>query len=125
MHGITLRAVMVLAPRSHTESNVGQCALLSASGRTPSSMMKATGGMIDSFSYKFTVASTLRLNHRFPSECYSINEIKLLSTTFDIRSHLRLLQNGQNTFQRILHNQNPALRRQPAPCPTSPRADQT
>src|SRR5688500_1607944 len=118
MHGITLRAVMVLAPRSRTESNVGQYAWLNASGRTPSSMIKATGGMIDSFSYKFTVVSTLRLNHRFVSECYSINEIKLLSTTFDIRSHLRLLQNGQNTFQRTLHNQNPISRRRPAPRPT-------
>src|SRR5688572_1835704 len=125
MHGITLRAVMVLAPRSRTESNVGQYALLNASGRTPSSMIKATGGMIDSFSYKFTVVSTLRLNHRFLSECYSINEIKLLSTTFDIRSPLCWLHSDQNTFGHTPHNQNPIWRRRPAPRPTWLRADQT
>jgi hypothetical protein len=48
MDGMTLRACMVLAPRSPRESNVGQLASVNASGRTPSSMMKTTGGMGDS-----------------------------------------------------------------------------
>jgi hypothetical protein len=49
MDGITLCARIVLAPRSRRELRVGQLAVSMASGRTPSSMMKITGGMEDSF----------------------------------------------------------------------------
>jgi hypothetical protein len=49
MDGITLRACMELAPRARKDVSVGQRAVSIASGRTPSSMMKITGGMKDSF----------------------------------------------------------------------------
>ena len=44
-----MHARMVLEPRSRKELRVGQLAISIASGRTPSSMMKTTGGMKDSF----------------------------------------------------------------------------
>jgi hypothetical protein len=42
---MTLRAVMVEAPRSIRDVRVGQSAVVMASGRTPSSMMRVMGGM--------------------------------------------------------------------------------
>jgi len=47
--GMTLRACMVLAPWSINEFITGHFAAVNASGRTPSSMMKTTGGMEHSF----------------------------------------------------------------------------
>jgi hypothetical protein len=47
--GMTLRAVIVLAPRSMSEFNAGQWAADNASGRTPSSMIKMTEDISDSF----------------------------------------------------------------------------
>jgi hypothetical protein len=43
--GVTLRARRVLAPFLRMDVNVGQLAVVSASGRTPSSVIRITGGM--------------------------------------------------------------------------------
>jgi hypothetical protein len=51
MDGITLRACIVLDPCSRREFKVGQFAVLIASGRTPSSMIKTTGGMVYSSTF--------------------------------------------------------------------------
>jgi hypothetical protein len=60
MDGIMLRARIVLEPRSITEFSVGQLAAEIASGRTPSSMMKTTGDIEDSFSILSVRASSLK-----------------------------------------------------------------
>ena len=149
MHGITLRACIVLAPLSHTEFNVGQCALFSASGRTPSRLMKTTEDINDSLFICLTgVARRDSGGHRLPQGASagsagvrlsvqgysttdfflnhrSINEIRLLLPTFDIHSHSHWLHIYQNTSEHSRNNQNPALTHRSAPCPTWPRASRT